>query len=126
MPPMERSDLRDDAVLWELSGYDAYAAPTLLAPVGIKCRWVEGIRVVKDALGNTITLTAQVVVARSIPNHSVMWRGTLAELDVSGLPPAGSTLVTVEAYNATKDIKSRETRRSVDVSTYSGTLPALA
>jgi len=126
MPPMERSDLRHYAVLWARAGYDRYSEPTLQAPVEIRCRWVENIRVVKDPQGNTITLTATVVVAQDVPDHSVMWRGRLADLDVAGAPPEGSTLVTVEAFNKTDDVKARESRRSVDVSTYSGTLPAAA
>jgi hypothetical protein len=125
MPPMEVSDLVDEAVLWPLAGYDSYSEPTLGEPCEIPCRWVGKNRVVKDAKGNTITLVATVVVDRSIPNHSVLWRGCLDDLDDRGRPPAGSTLVTVEAYNETSDVKGRETRRSVDVSTFNGTLPAV-
>ena len=121
MPQLEVSDLGQKAVLWAFSSYNKAGDPVVSAAVEIDVRWQAKRKQVIDALGNPIILEAQVAVDREIAVNSILWKG---ELDDAPDPP--TNLFQVVAYNEVPDVSFKSTRRVVDLTRYSDTLPTTA
>jgi hypothetical protein len=123
MPPLEVSDLNQQAILWPFTGYDRYSQPVLGTPVLIPVRWITKRRRVLDAKGNTIDLDAEAVVDRQIDIGSVMWLATGDALAdwfgvLSYWAGTGSGLTDderceVKIYSEASDVKGRFVRRTV-------------
>lgn len=123
MPPLERTDLLQKAVLWPFLGYDGYGQPAVSkTPQEINVRWVDKQSVVQDAQGNTISFDVTIIVAQDVPDESVMWKGKLTDLPASFTAP-DSTLVNVRSKNRTPDIKNRNIRLELGGMRYKDSLP---
>src|SRR5882757_2595614 len=112
MPPLERTDLLQRAVLWSASGRDRYGQVTVGDPVEITVRWLDQQSQMLDPQGNTVTVDVTVVVQQDIKIGSQMWLGELADLIGTGSEPETGRME-VKAFNSTLDIKARNNRRTI-------------
>lgn len=121
MPPLERTDRREKALLWAANGVNTHGQVTVAStPSEIVVRWATKRRTVVDAKGNAIGVDATVVVNQEIEIGSIIWLGSLD--DAAGSTPT-SDLMEVRTYDETPDIKNRHRRREVTVARYNDTLP---
>lgn len=113
MPPLERTDRLQLAVLWPAtSKSNRYGTFVVGSPVEIKVRWIDTQSQALDPQGNVITVDATAVVGIDIPIGSQMWLGSAASLPGTGyMPEVG--LMEVKTFNRTSDIKNRNRRRTV-------------
>jgi hypothetical protein len=123
MPPFEKMDRRQKALLWPKTGDDGYGNPRLGAVTELLVRWTWKSSVVVSPQGNTIGTDATVVVDQAIPIGSLMWLGGLADLE-PGAQPTSNIMEVVTAPTAT-DLKNRVTRRTVVLRRYGGSLPVV-
>lgn len=112
MPPLERTDLRQRAVLWPAIGRDRFGQSTVGSPVEIRVRWLDTQTSMLDAQGNTVTIDATAIVEQDIPLGSQMWLGTLNNLPGTGLVPERG-LMEVKKVDGGLDLKARNVRRTV-------------
>lgn len=120
MPPLEITDLRQDAVLWDFNGQDRHGRPILENPVALKVRWVLNDAQVVDPFGNTIQSSGTVILSVDVKNMSLMWLGKLADL-----PNPPTNLHQVIKANTTPDIKNRNIRFDYFLMRYSDKLPTV-
>lgn len=129
MPPLETTDLHDDAVLWTATGrVDAFGRYEVTdEAVDLKCRWVDGQREALTPQGEPLALDATVVVDRDVPVGSIMAKGTLADWGLVGTGDVGETgtLMQVKTADQARDLKNRFTRRTVGLMIYRGSLPTI-
>lgn len=119
MPPIETSDLHQDAALWAHSQqFDNRGNPKVADPVDIKCRWEWGRQEAVDPHGNTIAIEATVVVAQEVNIGSAMVEGTVAGLT------GDETKMYVQTSAKIPDIKNRNQRRVLGLNRLSDTVPA--
>lgn len=124
MPPLETSDLHQDAVLWKLISLDARGQKRLSAPESLKVRWTEheGVGVGAAGVeGGTNPIDATAVIDRLISIGSIMWQGRLEDWN-SSLP---QDLMEVVGRTATPDVKGRQVYRTVTLRRYKSKLPLL-
>jgi hypothetical protein len=126
MPPVERANRKQYAVLWMCNGYDHKGHPTFEDPREIRVRW-ETLRS-KSIVNYTSadTIKANVVVGERVEMDSVMWLGRL--VDISGIRPlpGQEEVMKVARYNETPDVKGRlsRVRRSADLVRYRDAFPS--
>lgn len=120
MPNLEDSDAVQTAVLFNTAAYDNFGNTTVGEPQEIPVRWTTSRRQALDPKGNTVALSAQVVVYQDIYPGAQMWLGTLAQWNqVSGNPSTvDEELHEVISFSSTPDIKGRNGRRSVNLMRY--------
>lgn len=127
MPGPELTARYDKAVMWEFAGrYDSQGQPKVKdVPISLEVRWNDVESEALDRDGNTITLSAQVVVDRKITPGSVMWKGDIADLPSADTfsPDDDGSLHQVVRYNGTKDVKGRAIRQEVSLMRFKGSLP---
>lgn len=127
MPPLERKDLTDKAVLWEVSRYDGDGFPLVLAPVEISVRWEEAQVEMLDPEGQLVKVDVVAATTLNIPNGSMLWEGSLEDLETqygSGLTPTRDIYELV-TRNRGKDLKGRITRYEFGLRRYKDTLPSV-
>lgn len=105
MPAPEVSNRHQTAVLWEVDGYDSHAEVTVGAPAAISVRWNNTQGRALDPQGNTVALDATVIVAQDVPVGSLMWLGTLAQLEAVG--NTLTNLMQARTVEKTPDLKGR-------------------
>lgn len=132
MPSFVVHHLHQTAVLWEFTGsYDdqgmqEVAAAAELAPSsGNGVRWKYVRQGDRDAVMNGIAIDAIVVVAQTVPTHSVLWLGTLASWLSTGSDNSDLELMEVVTQNVTTTINNRNTRRTLGLRRFRETLPNL-
>lgn len=126
MPSPEESSLTQTAVLWESSGSaDAYGQPTVIDPVEISVRWENTNTEVVGPQGNPVQISASVRVKQDVPVGSIMWLGTLDDLE--DIPGTGGIPGLCEVVNRVHvpDIKNRKTSRVLQLAKYKDTLPTI-
>lgn len=127
MPPLERTDCKQDALYWERTGWDREVNPVTADPVALKVRWVNKRREVIDRHGNTIALDATAVVKQEVADGSLMWLGTLAEWQGTGSGLVENQLMQVVWFDSATDIKHRvaagHVRRTVGLMRFRDAVP---
>jgi hypothetical protein len=118
MPPLETCDLRQTAVLWNVTGQDRHGKPTVSNPIQIRVRWVLNDSQVVDPFGNTVASSGTVITDRPIDNMALMWLGKLVDL-----PSPPTDIHQVIKVNTTPDIKNRNTRFDYILMRYAQALP---
>jgi hypothetical protein len=113
MPPLERMDRRQTAVLWGKSGVDRYGEPKVAEPDEIEVRWVTGRKESTAKDGSTIALDAEAIVGQRIAVGSQMWLGTLEEWYGTGSSGDATEVMRVATYEEVPDIKGRNVQRVV-------------
>jgi hypothetical protein len=123
MPPIETYGRFQRAVLWRLTGTDAYGEPTRGEAEEIDIRVEFGRRQALDQSGNRIMIDAVGVVDNEIPLRSTIWLGEL--VDWVGTGPGGSEteVMEVRTYEAIPDIDCKEVRREIGLAFFRTTLP---
>jgi len=124
MTRLAEHGLCQKAVLWAAATtapkHDEKGRPIVAAAVEVNCRWVEVQREGSDAQGNTVAITAEVVVDRDVPLDSIMWLGEKEDL---ATPPVDLMKVVDRVH--TPCVRNRATRRELSLARYSDTLPEL-
>jgi hypothetical protein len=118
---LETDDLFQWAVLWPalpLAATDGQGQQRIGPAVDIPARWSKGSRLNQAALEQNKTATAEVVVDREIPVGSILWQGQIADL-----PSPLRNLYQVLENKERWDVKGRNVRRSVVVTSFNETLP---
>jgi hypothetical protein len=119
--PLETTELKQKAVLWEVAGHDNAGKVTLEAAVEINVRR-ELRRQESLAPNNTaIAIDATYVVDREISVDAIIWFGALADWSSSS-----TGYKQVIDYDEIPDMKARHYRRLIKVIKYHDTLPSLA
>lgn len=101
--------------MFPFTGYGRDGQPTVGEPVEIPVRWNTVRRQAVDAKGNTVLLSGQAVVDRTIYPESQLWLGTLEAWFLESANPStvDEELCEVVTYNSTPDIKGRSNFRTV-------------
>lgn len=126
MPPVETTNLKERAVLWEFSGYGPDGDIRVLAPVEIPCRWEESESQGTNPNGTPITFTGSLFVARDIPINSILFLG--CQEDTCGTGTGfilDANLHCVHSRDKVPDIKNRNRTRKLRLYRYSRTLPTV-
>ena len=123
MPPPEISGLHQKAMLWAVTGVDAYGQPTHeTTPEEISVRWNIRRNHESTAFGGSIKLDATVYVDREIAVDSLMWLGDQEEWEDNYYGTGSGSaadddfksdnrLHVVKTYKETLDVKGIEARR---------------
>lgn len=124
MPALETMDLRQKALFWEKIGVTNYGQPrvdTSVDPVELSVRWEEVKKEKLTTGGQTLQVDAEVVVDREIPDQSLMWLGSLADLpdDLNDI----TDVMQVISVDEVPDLKNRNTRRVCLLMRYMDKLP---
>jgi hypothetical protein len=106
MPVLERSDLKQRAVLWPKVGYDTFGQPAVGPPQEIPVRWSWTHRESIDAQGNTISIDADVVTTFPLVIGSHLWLGTLNDWNL-GSGQTNYDMCECKTVPDTPDIKGR-------------------
>jgi hypothetical protein len=124
MPPIERSDLKQTAVLWAATAdeYDNYGKLKVASPTAINVRWEYRRGETLDTQGTTVAYDAVVIVDQEIEVGSIMWLGTVSDYENTSPAP---TVYRVVTYGSTPDIKAQYYRRRVTLAKYGTQLPEL-
>lgn len=120
MPPLEESDMHQEAVYWTKTGLDRYNNPVLGSPVEIICRWVNKRGQTLGPNGTPIALDAIVVVPVEIREGTLMWEGKLSDWN----PALKNELMEVVTYNETPSINARFQRYQLGLKKFKQTLPS--
>lgn len=123
MPAPEGAFRRQDAVLWPASGHNDYGERQVGEPVELRVRWNTTRQEAVAPDGNTVQLTAVVVVDRVIEVGGLMYLGTLEEWYGTGSAGDDSELHQIITYRETPDLKGRFIRRTVGLMKWKDTLP---
>lgn len=111
-PPEDDGQYRPQSVLLfaATGASDGYGVPLVGAvPSEVKVRWVDKVRVVPDANGNTVSVDGTVVTVQAVPLQSVIWKGGLDDLPGTAELPT-SAFKRVVADLSVPDLKGRVTR----------------
>lgn len=134
MPPIERTDLRDRAVMWGYIRSGRDGDPLVARPLEIACRWEEGNIELPDESGSRIMVDVILAAKQSIPVNSIMWEGKLL-VDDTFLAPDGTTYPalgpTIFLYEVvirwrSPDLKKRAVRYEYGLRRYKDKLPRVA
>jgi hypothetical protein len=71
----------DTAVYWEYSGPDGYGGHEYKSAVEINCRWMYEREVIVNDQGKQIISNAQILVLQDLVEQSMIYKGTLDDLD---------------------------------------------
>lgn len=123
--PMESSDLHQFAVLWTLTGSDAYGEPTITGSgtyTELPVRWEHKVRDVLRPDGTPQQVDAAVVVNQEVSIGSLIWEGAANDLPspISGI----TDVYQVVATERIPDVKNRATRRRLFVIKFRDGLPS--
>ena len=120
--PTQESDYRNQtAVYWKATGdYAAEGEVLVKAAIEIDVRWEEVTEETLVLNNNTVDVDARILVGRDIPNGSILWLGSLADLDD---PP--TDLRQVVAFSKIPDLKGRAFYRQATVIRYRDELPTI-
>lgn len=126
MPPPERTDRKQRAVLWAVTGTNNHGQKVCTTTgVELKVRWVGKQAVRLDPQGNTIAVDATVIVAQDVTIGSIMWLGALADIPGTGTPPLPeSDLMQVKTFDKTDSMNPNFVRREVGLMRYNDTFPS--
>jgi len=120
---IETDDLKQDAVLWTADAVDNYGNRTAAAAVGVKVRWEDGQGQIQNGLGDVVAYDATVYVSQLIELGSVLYEGTEAAYDAAVAAGNSPQLYKAVGRKAIPDVKAENTRRSVVLARYKGSLP---
>lgn len=124
MPPFEEMDRVDTALLWERIGTGGRGQAIVASiPIELQVQWDGSQSVVLDAVGNKIAVDSSVIADRVILVGSIMWQGSLDDLEGTGTSPPTADLMEVKYYNGTSDIKGRNMVHEVKLLRYNSELP---
>ncbi len=113
MPPFEKMDRKQDAVLWPNAGYSDQAQVLRGTPVQLKVRWVKKKTYMISPEGDKVPIDVQVVVDREIKVGSFMWYGLLTAYNRTGSTGTDPEIMQVVANDVTPDLKNRVNRYTV-------------
>jgi hypothetical protein len=117
---VEKLALKQKAVLWAFSTYDANGDPVVSAAEELSVRWEQRKTESIDAQGAPIALNAKADVDQDVTAGSIMWLGELRDL-----PTSPTDLHEVVDFNKIPDIKGREFKRTATLRKWKGTLPSI-
>lgn len=130
MPPPERAYLKQRAVLWRMTGYNAQGLPTLATQSEeIKCRFDERRTEKLGPKGVPIAVDGMMVVEVDIAVGSQVWLGSHDDLaaSVTGtgegpelIPESG--VMDVVTFTKTPDLRGRHHSRVIGLKRNSDTL----
>ena len=120
MPPIERRQLNQKAVLWAYNSTSADGSPLLAAPVEISVRWEHVLQTASGALGGGDPRSGSVFVADAVAIGSILWLGKLTDK-----PASPTDLYSIDSCDSVPNIKGRITQYSLAISWFGDTLPAL-
>ncbi len=121
MPTQESGYRNQAAVYWQATGdYGAEGEVLVQSAIELDVRWEELTEETLVLNNNTVDVDARILVDRDIPNGSILWLGSLADLDD---PP--TDLRQVVAFTKTPDLKGREFYRQATVIRYRDELPTI-
>ena len=124
MPRHEEAARIHKAVLWQFVRLGRNGEPKVRPPVEIDVRWVETRRQVVDPRVGNISVDAQAVVDRFIPEGSIIWLGALDDIPGTALTPE-SGLMKVEYYDIAEDVKGRVSSQEVGMTRFRKRLPII-
>jgi hypothetical protein len=125
MPPLERMDFHDRAMMWEVQRYDRHGNQLVAEPVELRCRWEEKQIEMLDDQGQRIVVDVILATTQNIPNGSLMWEGSEEDLEDevgTGLVPTDN-IYEVIARDRGKDLKGRVTRYEFGLKRFKDVLP---
>jgi hypothetical protein len=120
MPPLEQSNLKQNAIVWEPATPNEHGEKVVKKPYLIKSRWEYKERQVLDNNGNTIISEGRVFTQSEIPVGSLIWEGDLTE------KPSDSEITNVKevvSKGKIPDIKARHTQHYVNINAYKESIP---
>ena len=143
MPPLERTDLLDSAVVWPMLSrggyrgiplqqpYDPYGEPIVVAvPRQIDVRWVGKQTRMLDKDGNAIALDATMVLdeeSAEVPVGSIVYHGALEDIAGTGsFTSPENELYQIKMFSTTPDIKNRNNRRTAGLMRFRDAMPAVS
>ena len=126
MPPLETAWRYQKAVLWPaltlrgrtLTDKNGQARVNLTSPVTLAVRWEDDYRDVLDPQGNTVALSATVVVAQDVVIGSRMWQGELTDWLGTGSGDDAADVMIVVTKSVAKDVKGKNIRRELGLMRY--------
>lgn len=127
MPPIETAWRYQKAVLWPaltrrrraLTDKNGVVRVDLANPVELDVRWEWGYREVLGPQGNTVTISATVVVDRDVVIGSRMWQGELEDWFGTGTGTGDADeVMMVAVVDRALDIKGRHTRSELGLVRY--------
>lgn len=71
--------LKDFAVYWEISGYDAFGNPSISSPIQLTCRWEDSQQQIVTSDGTPITAKSIVYVNQDVITGGYLFHGLLAD-----------------------------------------------
>lgn len=123
MPDIETMEMDQRAVLWPSIGTDPYGQVKVGPPVEIPVRWEQYRREMKDDDGQMFLSDAMVVVGRDVPVDSLLWLGTLAQWQSTGVNQADNNLQIVFQFGKIPDLKNVAIRRTCITRRFKDVLP---
>lgn len=115
--------LKQKAVLWAFSAYEADGTPKVVTGVEIPVRWEFKTQDVIDSQGRTIRSDAFAMLDRDVVVHSLMWLGASADL------PADLADITdvyeVFSFRKIPTIKGTHYQRTAILIRYKDSLPTI-
>lgn len=105
--------MNQDAVYWEILGYNPAGEPVFDDPIEIKCWWQDIHEVFIDAKGNDVVSNSMVIVDRDLIEESFLWLGTIENLDSQVDPSANKKAYSIRKFGKTPDRKARKFLRQV-------------
>jgi hypothetical protein len=117
MPGPEYINRYQKAVLWPVTGTDAYGQPAVGNPIELLVRWDQSTVQQSQSQSSDERVDATAVVDRVVHEGSRMWLGALEDLPGYPLSPTFpvSGLMEVVKYTGVKDIKGRATAHGVSL-----------
>ena len=126
MPPLERTDLLQQAVVFAFVREDRNGRFLTAPPVEVDCRFTNKRREVVDSKGNQIALDATITVADPLTVRSLVAPGTLSEFLGTGSGRAEQDYYVVTTEDVAPDIKNREVRYNYGLQRTRATKPDYA
>ena len=123
MPPLERQNLHDRAILWTKTGDDYQGEPIISDPVEIACRWEDRKSQSMNAENTLIGLDATVHVRQDVAVDSLMMKGTLSDITGTGFDDPNPEIMQVKTVQKMTDLKGRVTKRQLGLQRFRGKLP---
>jgi hypothetical protein len=121
--PIEVDDLHGYATLFELAGRDDEGEAILANPRELRVKWDKVYKQAKLSETETVTIMATVVVDQDVPLNSLLWEGRLTDWYGTGSDDVGGEMMQVILLNSSKDVKYRNTRRTLELCRYRDRVP---
>jgi hypothetical protein len=133
MPPPERANLTQYAVLWPLLGHDHHNEPLIGDPVELRIRVLlsdgeaagtkfgSHARETEKSVGGSMPMDAMVILEQDVKVGDILWIGRLADWT-----PVSPGLLQVGGTRKTFDVRGREVMRVAGVKRYKDALPPRA